>query len=311
MRTRPTSASSSVPATPESRRSYRWPILALILLAIVWGYSWPLMKMALDYVEPFEFAALRTALGSIVLFALLPAFRRPLRPKAIGLTALLGVLQTAGFVGLLTWALQNGTAGKTSILTYTMPFWLLLMAWVALGERLRGFQWAAVSLALAGLILIIAPWHLTGKLGDFLAIGGAIFWAASAVCAKILRKRHEVDLLSLTAWQGLLGCIPLIVVGAATWTPPHWTGRFILLLLWTILCSNALAWILWLYILSSLSAGTAGLSVLLTPVIGIASSWLQLGERPGLLEGLGMIMVVGALLLTALRELLRGRRSPL
>ena len=305
----PAQGPDAAPAAP-ARRSYRWPIMALLLLAIVWGYSWPLMKMALDYVEPFEFAALRTALGAIVLFVLLPILRRPLRPKALGLTALLGVLQTAGFVGLLTWALQNGTAGKTSILTYTMPFWLLLMAWVVLGERLKGFQWVAVGVALCGLILILAPWHLTGKLGDFLAVGGALFWAASAVCAKILRKRHEVDLLSLTAWQGLLGCIPLIVVGAATWTPPHWTGRFILLLIWTVLGSNALAWILWLYILDSLSAGTAGLAVLLTPVIGIVSSWLQLGEKPGLLEGLGMILVVGALLLTALRELLRGRIMP-
>ena len=54
------------------------------------------------------------------------------------------MLQTAGFLGLMTWALQGEGAGKTAILTYTMPFWLLLMAWVFLGERLKGFQWVAV-----------------------------------------------------------------------------------------------------------------------------------------------------------------------
>jgi drug/metabolite transporter (DMT)-like permease len=292
-------------------RSYRLPIAALLLLALIWGYSWVVMKIALDYVQPFTFAALRTFLGAVALFIALPLLRRPLRPKALGPTALLGVLQTTGFVGLLTWALEDGGAGKTSILTYTMPFWLLLMAWVVLGEKLKGFQWVAVGLALCGLILILSPWRLEGKTSDYLAVGGALFWAASAVYAKILRKRHEVDLLSLTAWQMLLGSIPLIVIAITTWTgPPEWTGTFIAALIYVAILGNALAWILWLYILNAFRAGTAGLATLLTPVIGISSAWIQLGERPGALEGLGMIAIVGALLLVAVRELFRGRRSP-
>jgi drug/metabolite transporter (DMT)-like permease len=295
----------------DSKRSYRLPIAALLLLALVWGYSWVVMKIALDYVQPFTFAALRTFLSAISLFIVLPLLRRPLRPKALGPTALLGVLQTTGFVGLLTWALEGGGAGKTSVLTYTMPFWLLLMAWVALGEKLKGFQWIAVGLALVGLIFILAPWRLEGKLSDFLAVGGAIFWAASAVYAKILRRRHEVDLLSLTAWQMLLGSIPLIAIAAATWSsPPEWTGTFIVALIYVTILGNSVAWILWLYILSSLRAGTAGLATLLTPVVGISSAWIQLGERPDSIEGLGMIAIVGALLLVALRELVRGRRWP-
>jgi len=187
----------------------------------------------------------------------------------------------------------------------------LLMAWVVLGEKLRGFQWVAVGLALAGLVLILSPWRLEGKTSDFLAVGGALFWAASAVYAKILRKRHEVDLLSLTAWQMLLGSIPLIIIAVTTWkTSPEWTGTFIAALLYVAIFGNALAWILWLYILNAFRAGTAGLATLLTPVIGISSAWIQLGERPGLFEGLGMIAIVGALLLVAVRELFRGRRSP-
>ena len=213
------------------------------------------------------------------------------------------------FVGLLTWALEGGGAGKTSILTYTMPFWLLLMAWVVLGERLKGFQWVAVGLALCGLVLILAPWRLQGKLSDFLAVGGAICWAASAVYAKVLRKNHEVDLLSLTAWQMLLGSIPLIAIAAATWEgQPEWTGTFIVAVVYVAILGNAVAWVLWLYILDSFRAGTAGLATLLTPVIGISSAWIQLGERPGIVEGLGMMAIVGALLLVAVRELVTGRR---
>jgi drug/metabolite transporter (DMT)-like permease len=287
------------------------PIAALLLLALVWGYNWVVMKIALDYAQPFTFSALRTFFGAVSLFILLPLMRRPLRPKALGPTALLGLLQTTGFVGLLTWALADGGAGKTAILTYTMPFWLLLMAWVVLGEKLKGFQWIAAAIALCGLILVMTPWRMRGGLSDLLAVGGALCWAASAVYAKVLRKHHEVDLLSLTAWQMLLGSVPLIVIAAATWTgPPVWTGTFIVALVFNVFLGNALAWILWLYILHAFRAGTAGLAMLLTPVIGIVSAWIQLGERPGGIEALGMIAIAGALLLVGAVELLTGRRPP-
>ena len=46
----------------------RWlPVAALLLLALIWGYSWVVMKVALDYVQPFTFAALRTFLGALAL----------------------------------------------------------------------------------------------------------------------------------------------------------------------------------------------------------------------------------------------------
>jgi drug/metabolite transporter (DMT)-like permease len=125
----------------------------------------------------------------------------------------------------------------------------------------------------------------------------------------MLRRRHEVDLLSLTAWQLLLGSIPLVIIAAATWSPPVWSGTFIAGLAFTVLAGNCLAWILWLYILSALPAGTAGLGMLLTPVIGIIASWIQLGERPGGFEGAGMLLIACALLLTVVFEIVRGRRQ--
>src|SRR5450830_538996 len=101
---------------------------ALILLALLWGYNWVVMKIGLGYAQPFAFAALRTFLGALSLFLVLIVLRRSLRPRAVGFTIVIGLLQTTGFVGLLMWALQSGGAGKTSVLTYTMPFWLLLLA---------------------------------------------------------------------------------------------------------------------------------------------------------------------------------------
>ena len=72
------------------------------------------------------------------------------------------MLQTSGFIGLTIAALVAGGAGRTAILANTWQFWILLMAWPILDEKLHGAQWLSVSLALAGLILIVEPWNLHG-----------------------------------------------------------------------------------------------------------------------------------------------------
>ena len=215
---------------------------ALILLALIWGYNWVVMKIGLGYAQPFAFAALRTFLGALSLFLLLILLRRSLRPQAVGYTIVIGLLQTTGFVGLLMWALQNGGAGKTSVLTYTMPFWLLLLARAFLAERLRGTQWLAVGLALAGLVLVLSPWRLQGVFSSLLAVAAGISWAASAIVVKKLQKRRHVDLLSLTTWQMLFGSLPLILIALLTARGgPEWSTPFIWALAYNVVLGNALA----------------------------------------------------------------------
>ncbi len=279
----------------------RLGLAALVALALIWGYNWAVMKIGLRYSQPFTFAALRTFLGALSLLVLLPVMRRPWRPPTIGLTAAVGLLQATGFAGLISWALQSGGAGKTSVLAYTMPFWLLLLARAFLGERLRRSQWLAVGLAFAGLVLALEPWRLHGVASSLMAVGAGLSWAASAVLVKVLQRRHTVDLLSFTAWQMLFGSIPLVVIALLTYTgPPLWTASFSAALVYNIVLGTALAWLLWLYILRTLPAGSAGMSTLAIPVIGVISAWLQLGERPGGAEALGMALIVAALCLLAL-----------
>lgn len=278
---------------------------ALLLLSAIWGYNWVVMKEALRFSGPFEFAALRTVLGAASLFLILLWQRKPLAPRELPLTALLGLLQSTGFVGFTVWALQSGGAGKTAVLVYTMPFWVLMLAWPLLGERLRGLEWLAVALAALGLVFVLEPWRPQGSsLSKVLAILAGLWWGLSVILAKIMRRRVEFDLISLTAWQMLLGGIPLVLVaGAVPEMPIQWSGTFIAALLFSIFLSSALAWMLWLYIVHQMSAGVAGLSTLAIPVIGVLAAWLQLGERPGLAETAGMLLIGAALAVLAGRSI--------
>ncbi len=290
-------------ATPRSSLDKRLSFAGMAVLSLIWGYNWVVMKVALAYSQPFTFAALRTVLSALMMLVLLPALRRPLRPVSLGLTFLIGLLQTTGFTGLAMWALVSGGAAKVSVLVYTMPFWLLLLAWITLGERLRGHEWTAVALALAGFVLILSPWHLQGAVSTILAVGAGLSWAGSAALVKLLQRSHHVDLLSLTAWQTALGSLPLLLIAALTWHgAPVWSGTFISALGFNVVLVNSLGWLLWLAFLRSLPAGIAGVSTLAIPVIGVLAAWIQLGERPTVSEAAGILFIFTALSLMTVRE---------
>lgn len=280
-------------------------ILALLVLALIWGYNWVVMKIGVQYAPAFDFAAIRALFGAISLFLVMIWLHKPLAPQEIPKTLLLGVLQTGGMIGFSTWALVSGGAGKTSVLVYAMPFWVLLFAWLLLKERLHRSQWLCVGLALAGLLLILTPLNLTsGMTSKGLAIMAGISWALSAVLTKVLQRQIAIDLLSLTAWQMLFGSLPLLGVALLLPSPPiQWSGAFIAALLYNIVPGTAIAYLLWFYALSRLPAGIASLGTLANPLIGVLAAWIQLGERPELTESIGILLIIAALAFNALQAL--------
>ncbi|MEI7917501.1 MAG: DMT family transporter [Methylophilaceae bacterium] len=273
---------------------------ALILLSVLWGYNWVVMKYALLDAGAFQFGAMRTFLGALCLMLVMWAMKKPLKPKELPMLIVLGVLQTCGFTGLIIWALVHGGAGKTAVLTYTMPFWVMVLAWPLLGEKIRGIQWLAVFSSLLGLIIIFDPLHLGGDFFSMsLAVMGGVFWALAVIVAKKLHHRApHLDLISLTAWQMFFGSLPLVAVALIVDAPPiHWSPRLFAAIGFNAILCNALAWLLWLYALQRLAAGVASMTSMLAPLIGVLAAWVHLGEEPSVLEIVGMLLIGLALVL--------------
>src|SRR3569623_522014 len=153
--------------------SVRRALAALFALALIWGYNWVVMKRALAYMGPFQFAAARMLLAALMLFAVVIVTKRPWRPRALPQTLLIGLLQTCGFSALIMWALL------------------------------------AAGAALAGLTCILEPWHLHGSLlSDVLAVAAGLCWALAVILAKRLQRRGPaVDVLEITARQKMMGAL--------------------------------------------------------------------------------------------------------
>jgi drug/metabolite transporter (DMT)-like permease len=273
---------------------------ALAVLALVWGYTWVVIKIATHDASPLVVAGGRMALASVVLFAVLAATGRSLRPTPFVPTLILGLLQTTGFTLFQTLAVAIGGAGKVAVLAYTMPFWVALLAWPFLGERINGLRWVALALAAAGLVFVLTPLNGGTWLADAFAIVAGISWAASVVYAKRMRAKYRVELLSLTAWQLLWGTVPLVVVMLAVPGHVHWTTSFVLAMAYMSVLGGALAWLLWMFIISRLPAAVAGIASLATPVVGVIAAAIQLHEIPSTTELIGMVLIVAALVVNSL-----------
>ena len=298
--------------SPSSRDRWLLP-LGLFILSVTWGYTWVLAKQALDYAPPFAFAAERSFGGALALFVALKLMGRPLKLIAPGATLAIGLFQITGFMALSTWALVEGGPGKTAVLIFTMPIWVLLLAWPILGERIRGTQWLAAASTLTGLVLIIEPWNMHSSLfSKFLGVMAALCWAIGTVLIKRLRSRQQVDLLSLTTWQMLLGAVPLILLALVV--PEHptdWSATYIGILIFMSVVSTAMCWWLWITLLDRVPAWEASLSVLGTPVVAIVSARLTLGEDFSFGEVTGILLIGAGLALLSLIGWAASRRSPM
>lgn len=273
-------------------------VIAVVAMSVLWGYGWVALKIGLLDAQPFDFNALRMGISAVALLALLRLSGRRVRPQRVPELMALGAVQTALLFTLSGWAVAIGTPGRVAFLVYTMPFFTLVFAWPLLGERVRRDQWLAIVFAGAGLVAIIQPWHLHGSmLSNLLALGGGATWALGAVMVKRLQQRATMDLLSMTTWQMVFGTVPLTLLAVfVPEAPIVWSPRFIGILFLITIVITAVGWLLWMYALDNLTAGTASLATLGAPPIAMLASYLQFGEQPEVVEAAGMALIVAGLL---------------
>lgn len=299
----------------EQLHSRRAAYAALLALTLIWGSNWLVLKFALQHAHPVVLNVHRTWLAVLVLFAVLIIQRRPLLPSSWIAVAVTGLFQTTINIGSTTMALAGGGAGRTSVLVFTMPFWTVLLAWPVLGERVRGMQWAAIALALAGLVLVVEPWRWEGGWKPKAwAILSGFGWACGTVAMKHFQRGRHFDMLNFIAWQMLLGVLPLTLLPLIIPLPPtQWTASYVGLLFWTGAIASGFGFVLWVGVLRFLSAGTASLNMLAIPVIALLSSMAVFDERLSRSEWTGIALIGAGLFVISFRAWLatrRGERPP-
>ncbi len=288
-----------MPAVPDRRTL---ALAALAFLVLVWGYNWVVIKIAVLYAAPFTFAATRSLGGGIALAVTALVLRKPLRPQFPAASFWIGLFQTAGFLGLSTWAVVTAGVGQVAILVYTMPLWVSLLAWPILGERIGGWQAVAIAIALAGVACMMGPLRAVGP-AEWLALAAGFAWAVGIVLTKHLQQRERVDNYSLAMWQMLFGGFVLLVVAfAVPGRATTWSHAYVFAVTYNVVLATALAYLLFIFVIDELPARDAGMGSLATPVIGTFAAWFQLGEVPTRLSAAGMVLIVAGLVVLSLAD---------
>jgi drug/metabolite transporter (DMT)-like permease len=289
----------------------RGAYFALVVLTMIWGSNWIVMKLALMHAHPIVYNIQRTWLAAASVFAVIAWQRKLAWPTVWWPIVVTGFFQVTVNFGSTTMALSTGGAGRTSVLTFTMPFWTLLIAWPVLHERVRGALWFAVAFAFAGLVLIVEPWRWEGDLGAKVwAVVSGFGWAAGTVATKYYQRRYKLDMLNFLAWQMLVGMLPLLPL---PWllelAPARWDSAYVGLLAWTAVISTALGFMLWIEVLRHLPAGTASLNMFAIPLIALLSSMMVFGERLTGSEWAGIACIAAGLAILTGRTLVDARRG--
>lgn len=262
-------------------------VVLLLGVTLLLAFNQVIIKWVNAGLQPVFFAGLRSVLAAVFLGLWMWARGRPPQFKASlarpGLV--MGLIFGAEFLCLFL-ALDLTTISRASIIFYSMPVWMAIMAHIwAPEERLSGVKLLGLAMAFGGAALALysgASGVQGGQgslLGDFLALGAAIGWAASAFLARrpaMAAAGPEVQLFWMVLVSG-----PLLLLVAPAFGPlvREFEAMHLFWLLFQSLVVVSGGFVLWLWLFSSYPAATVASFSFLTPIFGLGFGWLVFDER--------------------------------
>jgi drug/metabolite transporter (DMT)-like permease len=272
----------------------------LVALSLCWGLTWPAMRVGLNEVPPFSMRVVTLGLGAAALLIVSAwqgrSFAFGTWKNCLHLTVS-GILSVLSFSLLSAIAMMYAATGRVAILSYTMPIWAALLAWLVLGERFTMALVAALALCAAGMAILIYPLaqHGVVPIGLLLALGIAVSWAIGTIYVKwaritgdpIVNAGYQVAV----AFIVVLVCLPSV---EGTLQVSQASALAVFSMVFAGLVGSGLAYFLWFGVIRRVSAMTASLGVLSAPVIGIISTAILLGERPTIPDIVGYVLIFAA-----------------
>ncbi len=285
--------------------------LLVVLLAFAWGFMWIATATALRDIAPWTLRMAGTGLGAAVLFIAAKAAGYDLTvPRRQRFHVMAGGFFNVGaFHILMAFSQLHGATSRTVIIAYTMPIWVAVFSVLLLHERLDRLRTIALTLCVAGIVILVGPLFADGFPAFVLyAFTGAVSWAFGTVYMKW--QHVTVPPLANAAWQLLFGfCFLLAGTLIFEGVPRLWpiSTSSILALAYIGLFGVGLAHFLWWSIVGRLSPLTASIGALLVPVVGVSASIVLLGERPTLADGIGFVLIFAAAASVLLRPAVQRR----
>ncbi len=286
-------------------------MLAYAAIAVSWGGTWVVAKVAVGEVPPIELSAIRFAIVAAVLLVACAVLRIPLGTRHLGAVLVAGVVGIFGYNALVFVALVTAPASDGALIVPTMVPVLTALAAIAIGERLTRAKIAGFTLSSAGAALVIAGAQGLGGafsperlVADLMTLGGAVCWAVYGVAGRIaMRDRSPTALVALTALVGALALFPLGFLERGYADVPSWPLSAWVATLYLVAIGTIVGFVLFYWVVRRFGAGIGAMSSYMVPVAALLLAFVFLGERPEPLQLIG-----GAVILAGVRIATLGAR---
>jgi drug/metabolite transporter (DMT)-like permease len=266
----------------------------------LWASAFVGIRAALPSYSPGHLALLRFLVASVALVALALVIRMRLPARGdIPRLFVLGLIGIALYQVALGYGERTVTSGSASFIVASVPVITALIAWLALGERLRLVQWGGIGVAFTGvaLISVSAAGGIDLSTGALLVFGSAMCEGIYFVAQKPLLSRYSgLEVATYTIWTATI-CLLVYTPGvgqAVTHATPAATWSVVFL----GLAPGAVAYVAWSKALSRSTASRTTSALYLMPVLTLVIAWPWLGEVPapislagGALALLGVVIV--------------------
>lgn len=295
------------PARPTRRsRPFLAPIDGLlVLLTVIWGSNFSVVKLALREIPPLGFNALRLVLASALFLGLLFVSKRRTQPSRREWARLVGLGLVGHFAYQLSFlgGLARTSVANSSLILGCTPIAVALLS-VAIGrhERVTGLHWIGVALSVAGIYLVVgrgATLTPTSLVGDALTLVAVWCWAAYTIGAGPLLARHSP--LVVTGYSMTLGTILYVPFGLPDLLRLDWPA--VSLGAWIALGGSAVfalcvAYLIWYTAVQQIGSARTAVYSNMVPVAAMVVAAVWLNEPIGTAKILGATAILLGLALT-------------
>lgn len=275
-------------------------IFALLLFIIVsWGIAWPINKIGLVYMSPIWYTAMRLIVGTLTMMSIVITINKFTLPRLsdLPLIFIIGLLQIGVYILLANFGLAYLPAGRSSLLAYTTPLWVMPIATFFFRESTGFWRWLGFFLGVGGLVILLSPWQINWAdsnvlFGTAMLLLASFCWAISMLCVRYMKWTKSP--LELIPWQLLVGTIPIIIFAfiKEPVISVEWSPVLILSLLYTGALVTGLSYWSGIVINKELPTIVVSIGFLVVPVFSVIISAFFMHEVINLTTITAMTLII-------------------
>lgn len=274
----------------------------LLVVIVIWGFNFTLIKLVLSEISPMAFNALRFPIAAVLVFFFLVKREgwSPISAGDVLPVAGLGFCGYALYQILFIQGIDLTTAGNTSIFLSTVPLWTALFALFVKNNRGGKALWVGITFTILGVLGIALgsgnefSFGTTENLGNLLVLFSAVAWGGYTFYSRRLLEKYSP--LCLTAWTMVFGSLGLGLAGLFPVLNQDWStvgGAEWGIIAYSSLLSIGWGYFVWSFAVKSIGPSQTSIFNNLVPLVTIMAAYFLLGKPFTLFQGLGGVAIVG------------------